>query len=398
MSRGGNCWGKRGRVRAAGKRQSLDELMHYLLTRREKATYARFRSKGFKIGSGRRSQVQIGIPAAQRGGDALDGTQRRGLAARVATPEQPMASLVSNQNQASRRLKDWQTRNASRSKWPFAKNCNTGVSSPKLTVNGWGQLFASGTTPWPKAGLLDGGRYGGAGFTLFLALFFLFIFWGKHRFTYFSLFCGFICATAVVVLWNRDRSAEEELSLTLPVFSAEGAQEIRLELHSEATGMMLGMHRVRDRMSGANTHWQAFAQCPVLSWSKQDATPGSPAVTPRFRDPTFEFLGFGIGHADLAPPDKPFARDRWGLYFPDWGATVILSAVPICWLLGRPARRRKYRRKQNLCEKCSYSLAGHAGTASFDADGLGTCPECGTKFRPVATIPPNPSESMKNES
>lgn len=42
----------RGRVRAAGKRQSLDALMHYLLTRREQVTYARFRSLGLKIGSG----------------------------------------------------------------------------------------------------------------------------------------------------------------------------------------------------------------------------------------------------------------------------------------------------------------------------------------------------------
>lgn len=42
----------RGRVRAAAKRRSLDELMHYLLTRREKIEYARFRSLGLKIGSG----------------------------------------------------------------------------------------------------------------------------------------------------------------------------------------------------------------------------------------------------------------------------------------------------------------------------------------------------------
>jgi hypothetical protein len=42
----------RGRVRAARKRKSLDELMHYLLSRREKIEYARFRSMGLKIGSG----------------------------------------------------------------------------------------------------------------------------------------------------------------------------------------------------------------------------------------------------------------------------------------------------------------------------------------------------------
>ena len=42
----------RGRVRAASKRQSLDGLMQYLLKRREKLDYARFRSLGLKIGSG----------------------------------------------------------------------------------------------------------------------------------------------------------------------------------------------------------------------------------------------------------------------------------------------------------------------------------------------------------
>jgi len=42
----------RGRVRAASKRKSLDGLMQYLLKRREKLDYARFRSLGLKIGSG----------------------------------------------------------------------------------------------------------------------------------------------------------------------------------------------------------------------------------------------------------------------------------------------------------------------------------------------------------
>ena len=42
----------RGGVRAATKRQSLDGLMQYLLKRREKLDYARFRSMGLNIGSG----------------------------------------------------------------------------------------------------------------------------------------------------------------------------------------------------------------------------------------------------------------------------------------------------------------------------------------------------------
>ena len=50
------CWDElvktRGRVRAAAKRQSLDGLMQYLLKRREKLDYVRFRSMGLKIGSG----------------------------------------------------------------------------------------------------------------------------------------------------------------------------------------------------------------------------------------------------------------------------------------------------------------------------------------------------------
>jgi hypothetical protein len=42
----------RGRVRSLAKRQALDGLMQYLLCRREKVDYARFRSLGLKIGSG----------------------------------------------------------------------------------------------------------------------------------------------------------------------------------------------------------------------------------------------------------------------------------------------------------------------------------------------------------
>jgi len=42
----------RSRVRAAAKRKSLDGLMQYLLKRREKLDYARFRAMGLKIGSG----------------------------------------------------------------------------------------------------------------------------------------------------------------------------------------------------------------------------------------------------------------------------------------------------------------------------------------------------------
>lgn len=42
----------RARVRASAKRAALDGLMQYLLTRREKVDYARFREQGLKIGSG----------------------------------------------------------------------------------------------------------------------------------------------------------------------------------------------------------------------------------------------------------------------------------------------------------------------------------------------------------
>lgn len=42
----------RGRCRAATKRKAADSLMQYLLTRREKIDYARFKAMGLKIGSG----------------------------------------------------------------------------------------------------------------------------------------------------------------------------------------------------------------------------------------------------------------------------------------------------------------------------------------------------------
>ena len=42
----------RSRVRAPGKRQALDGLMQYLLSRKEKIAYGRFRAMGLKIGSG----------------------------------------------------------------------------------------------------------------------------------------------------------------------------------------------------------------------------------------------------------------------------------------------------------------------------------------------------------
>ena len=43
---------QRSRVRSPGKRQSLDGLMQYLLKRREKVDYPRFRARGLQIGSG----------------------------------------------------------------------------------------------------------------------------------------------------------------------------------------------------------------------------------------------------------------------------------------------------------------------------------------------------------
>ena len=42
----------RARVRAVSKRKALDGLMEYLLIRKEKIAYGRFRAQGFKIGSG----------------------------------------------------------------------------------------------------------------------------------------------------------------------------------------------------------------------------------------------------------------------------------------------------------------------------------------------------------
>jgi hypothetical protein len=53
----------RSRVRAPAKRQSLDGLMQYLLKRREKLDYARFRSMGLKIGSG---STESGCKSASR--------------------------------------------------------------------------------------------------------------------------------------------------------------------------------------------------------------------------------------------------------------------------------------------------------------------------------------------
>ena len=42
----------RSRVRSPCKRKAIDGLMEYLLSRKEKIAYARFRAQGFKIGSG----------------------------------------------------------------------------------------------------------------------------------------------------------------------------------------------------------------------------------------------------------------------------------------------------------------------------------------------------------
>ena len=54
---------ERGRVRSQAKRKSLDGLMQYLLTRREKIDYARFKSMGLKIGSG---PTESGCKSASR--------------------------------------------------------------------------------------------------------------------------------------------------------------------------------------------------------------------------------------------------------------------------------------------------------------------------------------------
>lgn len=40
------------RLRSPAKRQAMDALIGYLFSRKEKIEYARFRAKGFKIGSG----------------------------------------------------------------------------------------------------------------------------------------------------------------------------------------------------------------------------------------------------------------------------------------------------------------------------------------------------------
>ena len=54
---------ERGRVRSPAKRKSLDGLMQYLLTRRGKIDYVRFKSMGLKIGSG---PTESGCKSASR--------------------------------------------------------------------------------------------------------------------------------------------------------------------------------------------------------------------------------------------------------------------------------------------------------------------------------------------
>src|SRR5687768_17418960 len=58
---------------------------------------------------------------------------------------------------------------------------------------------------------------------------------------------------------------------------------------------------------------------------------------------------------------------------PYWIVVILTALLPIVWLVQyiseHAERRRKFRRKSNLCVTCEYDLTGNVS---------GTCPECGT--------------------
>jgi hypothetical protein len=231
-------------------------------------------------------------------------------------------------------------------------------------------------------------------------------FW-RRRLAYAATFCV-VAMCLFAVLWGVDWAGSNSAALMFSNDTATSREYTNLVLTSQrgaiavavTTGVTHDPIELRFKHGSPEFRWyRTVFDAGYVSYL-QFPLPEGDRATVSVKRWGFQLLAFGEPDLYGTPikPNEPrsvrILRTRarlhsWALVLPNWFLILILSLIPARFVYYRRWGLRRSRKRNNLCEKCGYSLQGLPLRRS--------CPECGTKNEGTASPPSIPTaECSKN--
>jgi hypothetical protein len=195
-----------------------------------------------------------------------------------------------------------------------------------------------------------------------------------HRFSRKSyiLYTATALALLGAVLWWHDFKKNETLAVAVDKKLFTTINEYRFILSSGGGG--LGLTWMQFRLDGSATEDIETSSAPSIV-TIADSAGHSPY--PIFAHRVLDIAGFRISWFRESPIANGVSKTLLALIFPNWSLILVTGFIPCLHLLTRRKKKRAFRRMNNLCEQCGYSLQGLPRSPEV------RCPECGSARPPL---------------